>query len=155
MILSIDPGIKGAVVIWNDDDSINDILNMKYNGSYIDYQWLNKLMKLSLSKLIVEDVHTAPRSGVSSAGSFMYSLGCIHAAADAAGVEIVKLRPQTWKNTVGLYKKPKIKALDRVVEFFGTKAYNYFIGGNINRVDRAEAVLIGYAYQKLQKHGMV
>lgn len=143
-MISIDPGRKGAIVRWEELTPIS-ITDNPYIGNKIDIDKLYDLIK-SASVVVVEDVHTSPRMGVVGAGGFMYSLGAIHAL--SKGKKLIKLLPKRWKNIMGLYGKPKPYALE-VVNRLMPKQFEKMIDPFPNRVDRAEAVLMGLAYFKL------
>ena len=153
IFFSIDPGEKGAIVIWSQEKPAM-ILNNPYKNKRLDGVAVVDIFNTYRPSVVVmEDVHTSPRMGNASAGNFMYGVGMYHGIASAFGSELVLLSPQKWKAVVGLYGKPKIAALEKVK--LHTDTFNSNIQPYPNRLDRAEAVLIGYAYQKLQKHGMV
>ena len=143
-MISIDPGKKGCIVAWNNNQPIS-ITDNPYIGNKVDIDKLYDLIKPALT-IVVEDVHTSPNMGVVGAGGFMYSLGAIHAL--SKDKKLVKLQPRRWKNVMGMYGKPKPYALD-VVKRLMPEQFEKMIDPFPNRVDRAEAVLMGLAYFKL------
>jgi len=149
-MISIDPGEQGAIVRW-DDGVPKYIYDMPYKGKRLD---IIKLMDVigGPHVTVIEDVHTAPRGGVASSGNFMYNVGVLHAAAHYYGSTLVLLRPQLWKAAVGLYGKPKSQSPLKACELF-EDIFHAQINSHKNRVDRAEALLIGHAYLKLKKVG--
>ena len=149
-MISIDPGEQGAIVRW-DDGVPKYISDMSYKGKRLDIVKLMDAMG-GPHVTVIEDVHTAPRAGVSSSGNFMYNVGVLHAAANYCGSTLVLLRPQLWKAAVGLYGKPKSQSPLKACELFADIFFAQ-INPYKNRIDRAEALLIGWAYLKLKKAG--
>jgi hypothetical protein len=143
-MISIDPGKKGCIVRWDGTTSIS-ITDNPYIGNKVDIDKLYDLIKPALT-IVVEDVHTSPRMGVVGAGGFMYSLGAIHAL--SKDKKLVKLPSKRWKNVMGMYGKPKPYALE-VVKRLMPEQFEKMINPYPNRVDRAEAMLMGLAYFKL------
>ena len=143
-MISIDPGRKGCIVAWHNNQPIS-ITDNPYIGNKVDIDKLYDLIKPALT-IVVEDVHTSPRMGVVGAGGFMYSLGAIHAL--SKDKKLIKLPPKRWKNVMGMYGKPKPYALE-VVKRLMPEQFEKMIDPFPNRVDRAEAVLMGLAYFKL------
>ena len=143
-MISIDPGKKGCIVRW-EGSTPTSITDNPYIGNRVDIGKLYELIKSALT-IVVEDVHTSPRMGVVGAGGFMYSLGAIHAL--SKDKKLIKLLPKRWKNVMGLYGKPKPYALE-VVKRLMPEQFEKMIDPYPNRVDRAEAVLMGLAYFKL------
>lgn len=145
-MISIDPGKAGAIVRWKNKQPTS-IQNLPYEGGKLDIDLMDQYL-LQSEIVIVEDVHTSPRMGVVSAGSFMYNLGVIHAL--SIDKNLIKLPPKRWKNVMGLYGKPKDHAL-KIVERLVSDVYEQLVKPFSNRVDRAEAVLMGLAYFKLEE----
>jgi len=147
MILSIDPGKAGAIVKWTDKQP-TIILDMVYNKAKLDIKALIPIFK-DIKTVILEDVHSSPRAGVASSGSFLYNVGVLQTATIFSGATLVLLKPTTWKSATGLYGKPKSKSPDKAKEYY-PEAYETMIAPFKNNVDRAEAVLIGAAYLKIE-----
>ena len=135
-MISIDPGKAGAIVRWKNSLPMS-IQNLPYEGGKLDIDLMDQYL-LQSEIVIVEDVHTSPRMGVVSAGSFMYNLGVIHAL--SIDKNLIKLPPKRWKNVMGLYGKPKDHAL-KIVERLMPDVYEQLVKPFSNRVDRAEAIL--------------
>ena len=149
IFFSIDPGEKGSIVVWSQEKPAM-ILNNPYKNKRLDgVEVIDIFNTYRPSVVVVEDVHTSPRMGTTSAGNFMYGIGMYHGIANAFGAELVLLSPQKWKAVVGLYGKPKIAALEKVK--LHTSSFNKDIKPYPNRLDRAEAVLIGAAYLKIKR----
>lgn len=144
-MISIDPGKNGAIVRWTNGLPIT-IQNLPYDGKCLDIDLMAQCLLLD-DTVVIEDVHTSPRMGVVGAGNFLYNLGVIHTL--SFDKTLIKLPPQRWKNVIGLYGKPKAYSLT-VVEKLLPEVYDQLIKPYPNRVDRAEAVLMGLAYLKLE-----
>lgn len=144
-MISIDPGKDGAIVRWTSGLPIT-IQNLPYDGKRLDIDLMAQCLLLD-DTVVIEDVHTSPRMGVVGAGNFLYNLGVIHTL--SLDKTLIKLPPQRWKNVMGLYGKPKAYSLT-VVEKLLPDVYSRSIKQHPNKVDRAEAVLVGLAYLKLE-----
>lgn len=144
-MISIDPGKNGAIVRWKYNQPIT-IQNLPYAGKRLDIDLMAQYLLLD-DTVVIEDVHTSPRMGVVGAGNFLYNLGVIHTL--SLDKTLIKLPPKRWKNVMGLYGKPKDHAL-KIVERLVPDVYEQLVKPFSNRVDRAEAVLIGLAYLKLE-----
>lgn len=147
-MISVDPGKCGAMVVWHNNLPFH-IENNPYEGTRLNIAKVIMLFRAYNPKiLVIEDVSTSPKMGVVSAANFLYNLAVFHTAAIANGCEVIRIKPQKWKATMGLYGKPKPYALVKIKE-----VYPDFDDKHSNKLDRAEAVLIGAAYQKLKKLG--
>lgn len=148
-MISVDPGKCGAMVVWHHNSPLT-IINNPYEGTKLDIKKVLDVFEEfdTVTKLVIEDVATSPRMGVTGAGSFMYNLAVFHTAAIANGCEVIRIKPQKWKNVMGLYGKPKPYALIKIKE-----VYPDFDDKHSNKLDRAEVILMGYAFLKLKKLG--
>lgn len=154
--ISIDPGANGAVVIWNEWLDISDIRDLVYSDKVIDLVWVKELLtEVVPTDVIVENVHTSPRSGVVSAGNFMYSLGALHMGAISMGFNLHTISPQRWKRLTGLYGKDKAASVIKFQETFGMEPFMNYIFKKKNKIDRSEAALIGHAHFKMKAAGLV
>ena len=148
--LSIDPGENGAIVTW-EGRGIVSIIDMPYEGKKLDLsQVYNIFTSFNPCEVIIEDVHSSPRSGPVSASNFLYNVGVLHTATIFSGADLVKIKPQTWKAATGLYGKPKSCSVGKVRELYAAE-YQELIKPFKNRTDRAEAILIGEAYFKMKE----
>jgi len=146
-MISVDPGINGAIIIWDGFDSftIRDMPTMQVGSKRIvDYQQLANMIGCH-DMVVVEKVGASPRGGTASMFNFGMSYGIILGAAAGCGAEVITVTPQMWKGYHGLLKKPKdaarlmaIKLYPQAKEELKLKKY----------VDRADAILIGDYYLK-------
>jgi len=149
-LVSIDPGKKGALVVFDEGIVVHvDNLQQEAWGlkqTLPDNHWLaNRLNIIQPATIVVERIGTSPRSGVSSAGNFLQGFGRIEGCCESYGLQYI--RPQQWKAFCGLTGKPKEASVAKAIE--RVPSCEKFILGHKNIVDRADAVLIGYAWMKL------
>ncbi len=147
MIISIDPGLTGAVTFFHDDSGI-DFIDMptatKTNGKgrqVCAYQLTHALsFAKDIKYAVIERVHAMPGQGVSSTFSFGRSLGIIEALIAYRNIPTVWVTPQKWKKHFGLIGKDKDAARTLAIE----KHPELF--AHLNRkkdIGRADSLLIG------------
>lgn len=147
-MISIDPGRAGAIVNWEASTPLS-IIDMTYFKSRLDLIRLKEIFaELKPGVVVIEDVTSAPRAGVVSASNFLYNVGALHTASVFSGAHLIRLPIKRWKNVMGMYGKPKPYALE-IVKRLMPEQFEKMIDPYPNRVDRAEAVLMGLAYFKL------
>jgi hypothetical protein len=159
-ILSIDPGINGAIAIIKVDLTpiFVTVFDMPtYTLKVAD----KKRKKLDLSALsllletystsrtiaLIEDVASMPSDGHVGAFSFGFSTGAIHGALSMAGIKIEKVKPAVWKAELGL-DADKSKSIKLAIKKFPDA--EKFLKRKMDD-GRAEAILLGwYAWTKLK-----
>jgi len=149
-ILSIDPGITGALV-WMQGGKIQRIEDMpimaKLTGKGIQVnpaEFARLIGVRTPDKAYVERVSAMPGQGVSSMFTFGHGVGIIHGVLASFQVPMKLITPQAWKKFHSLMKKEKDAARSLaivnhpyVAEHLRLKKH----GG------RADAICIGdYAY---------
>lgn len=148
--LSIDPGENGAIVTW-EGRGIVSIIDMPYEGKKLNLPHVyNIFTSFNPCEVIIEDVHSSPRSGPVSASNFMYNVGVLHMATIFSGADLIKIMPTTWKAATGLYGKPKSYSISKVRDLYAAE-YQELVKPFKNKTDRAEAILIGEAYFKMKE----
>lgn len=114
IIVSIDPGLKGAMLRWKDGVPI-EVIPMPL-GEDKDYnlQAIADFIRKA-SAVIIEDVGGIRGQGASAAFNFGMGVGKIHGIAFALSLPLYKVRPMSWQNNfeAGLPKKmqPKIRSI--------------------------------------------
>lgn len=116
MILGVDPGLSGALALYDESYAlVVDIptIKLKSNKSLkrtVDiYQlgnWLD-IRRNQISKCVIEDVHAMPKQGVTSSFNFGKTFGTILGAVAANQIPMVLVPPQIWKKAFGLIGQDK------------------------------------------------
>lgn len=110
-ILGCDPGISGAIVLYNCNNIIiydtptHEITINNKKKKRIDLYELSRIIDLHSAVIelaIIEEVYTSPQMGVTSAGAFMESFGILKGVIAANFIPIEMVRPQVWKKHFGL-----------------------------------------------------
>ena len=95
--IGIDPGKSGAMAVIQD----NDVAVIPFNqDDYIRY--LKDIKHNYPCVCCIEDVHSLPREGVTSAHNFGRSVGWLLGMLDAIGIPYQLITPQRWKKEFGL-----------------------------------------------------
>lgn len=151
-IISVDPGKTGAIILIEDEQprAINDMPTIKRGSkTLVDVDELASLIRTHQPEMIViEQVGASPRMGVSGAFNFGYSFCAPAAIAAGAGIPWATITPQKWKTLFGLLKKDKDASRLKVIEMFPHLAKIFKFK---NSVDKADAILLGLAWLRLQK----
>ena len=111
----VDPGVKGALCVLSDAGQIKF-----WDAPIIKKKKSNKRIKTTLdiaglwgiiceineeykpAVTMVEEVHSMPHEGVTSAFSFGFTCGVIQGQFTAAGLIPILVTPQAWKKPFGL-----------------------------------------------------
>ena len=140
MIIGIDPGNTGAVsLLLNDNLTIFDIpLKKQMNKTHV-------LLDLKIIRFcIIEEVHSMPRDGVTSAFTFGLHYGKLLGVLDSLDIPTLRVPPNNWKVALGLSTNKK-DSLDLAKITF-PEYKELFLR---KRDDgRAESALIAYYAQK-------
>lgn len=151
--IGVDPGLKGAIALLAGDGRLLEVYDMPVAGGAVSAQLFAELEAWGADgtilddggptlwgTVVVEDVHSMPKQGVSSVFSFGRSKGVVEGVFAACRRPIVYVSPAAWKRGLGL-GKDKGEARQRACELWPAKA------GLFSRVKddgRAEAALIAY-----------
>ncbi len=156
-ILGIDPGLKGALAMWDGQQHL-DLLDMpigKSTGRGNEVLWpaLNDYwdgLFIWADHVFLERVHSMPREGVSSAFKFGTVFGGLRAMAAAKRLPLTLVTPNQWMKEIGVGKGSKEASIIRATELFPkyAKSFRGPKGGKKDGV--AEASLISlYGHRKL------
>ena len=129
-IISIDPGISGAICFF-ENGSVVDVIDMpsmadgkknkkQVNGSQI-YNEINlKIKNIDKKKIIVviEQVSAMPGQGVTSMFNFGQSFGVIKGVCAAMQLPIFFVRPAKWKKYYDLINSQKDSSRVKAIEMF-------------------------------------
>ena len=125
MILAIDPGSTGCLVILGPDGSYASHLHMptikvgkknRVNGAAI-IGWLSPLA-FNIEHAYLEKVQAMPGQGVSSMFTFGHAAGLVEGVVTGAGIPLTLVTPQAWKKHAGLIGTEKDAARSRAVQLY-------------------------------------
>lgn len=113
VVLGIDPGVGGAVVLVSRDGSgidkviAEDMPTIEIRGRrHIDVHRLVKLLRTGLpyqpDMVVLEHVQGVQGTGATSAFSFGRSFGLLEGSVAAIGYPLTLVRPQSWTKDLGV-----------------------------------------------------
>jgi crossover junction endodeoxyribonuclease RuvC len=154
-VLAIDPGLTGALAAYDGNVLlVKDLpVTTLKKKTRLDLGALMSLVRinafhLDAHDLLVEQVGTMPRQGLSSAFNFGFTNGAIHMAAHANAMNLHTVTPTTWKFGVGLnavlgqdQKARKDASRAKAIELFPQYAD---IFSRVKDDGRAEAALMAW-----------
>ena len=156
-IISIDPGISGAICFF-ENGSVVDVIDMpsmadgkknkkQVNGSQI-YNEINlKIKNIDKKKIVVviEQVSAMPGQGVTSMFNFGQTFGAIKGLCAALGLPIFFVRPSKWKKHFELINSSKDASRTKVIEMYPK------LSGQLSKkkdVNKSDAILIACFYNQ-------
>lgn len=133
MIIGIDPGCSGALVILREDGEIIDTLLMptvkvgtksRVNGAAVA-AWIKQLHDRFENDYTarpfhayLEQVGAMPGQGVSSMFTFGHAAGLVEGVVTGAGIPLTLVTPQAWKKKAGLIGQDKDAARSRAIQLY-------------------------------------
>jgi crossover junction endodeoxyribonuclease RuvC len=104
-VIGIDPGKKGAIVLYSRDGAgCVAAHRMPNKDGEIDLYGIDKIINPALAVsdcyAFIEDVHAMPKQGVTSMFSFGFSTGALHGILSYCNIPIYKVTPQSWKRAI-------------------------------------------------------
>ena len=105
MIISIDPGVSGAVAIL-DGSKLVDVFDMPTEIITVNRKQKKRINANDLAaafneypptRVVIEDVHAMPGQGVTSMFAFGQALGIAHGVAACFTDQVVTVGPRVWK----------------------------------------------------------
>lgn len=136
--LGIDPGVTGglAVVSRDADGSFTletaRIMDVATDRSKprVDpgatLRWLRQTLSMDVDFVVIENVHSMPKQGVSSSFQFGRMFGGVEAIAqtldalyDSRTIPVIYVEPGTWKPALGLTGATKKRSKDVATAVFG------------------------------------
>lgn len=121
MILGIDPGCSGALVILDEKGYVIDHLRTpiikdgkqtKVNGAAI----ARFLSGYDITHAYIEKVHAMPQQGVSSTFTFGHSAGLVEGIIQGLNIPYTMITPQAWKKSNNLIGTDKDAARSRAIQ---------------------------------------
>jgi crossover junction endodeoxyribonuclease RuvC len=151
-VIGIDPGISGAISIFNwETQSLHEVIDMptlemdsgKTKKRHISATALRDILVCFLdSHVVIERVGAMPGQGVTSMFNFGRSAGIIEGVVAALQIPHTYVTPQTWTKAVGRAAGKDASRM-RAMELFPAKADLF---KRAKDDGRADAALIAYWY---------
>jgi crossover junction endodeoxyribonuclease RuvC len=125
MIIGIDPGVSGAIVVLMLDGTYVAHLEMptvkngkssRVNGAAIA-AFLKEGNRV-YTHAFIEKVGAMPGQGVTSMFTFGHAAGLVEGVVTGAGIPLTFVTPQTWKKTMGLMGVDKDAARSRAIQLY-------------------------------------
>ena len=160
LIISIDPGINGAICFFENGE-VKDVLEMptmaegkknkrQVNGRqmYNELSSRIKAYKTQNINVVVEQVSAMPGQGVTSMFNFGQSFGILKGVCSAMRLPMFFVRPAKWKKHFGLINSEKDASRTKVIEMFP-----YFSKYLSKKKDanKADAILLANFYYETCK----
>jgi len=140
---AIDPGsVHAAIAVFHDGipvfvDDLRTVNNMIDGAAFA-----HALQDMRVERLVVENVHSMPKQGVSSTFKFGMGVGIIHGVAGALRLPLALVTPTQWKSFHSLAND---KEASRQLAIRKWPEHNHHLNRKKD-ADRAEALLIGDWY---------
>jgi len=160
LIISIDPGISGAICFF-EDGKVKEIIDMptmaegKRNKRQVNGPQIYNEISLRINKfqkkeiiIVIEQVSAMPGQGVTSMFNFGQSFGVLKGICSAMQLSMYFVRPTKWKKYFGLIKTEKDASRTKVIEIFP------YISSQLSRKkdsNKADAILIASFFYNTYK----
>jgi crossover junction endodeoxyribonuclease RuvC len=154
IILGIDPGLSGALALYNTSDQTVEVFDMpvlelvrngKKKGEVSAQALANLLAGRGIKAAFLERVNAMPGQGVTSVFSFGRSTGIVEGILAAYDIPTTLVTPQAWQKAVG-QRAGKDGSRERAMQLFPAQ-----VGLFQRKKDdgRSDAALIAYYGAKL------
>ncbi|WP_434456519.1 hypothetical protein JQR85_13600 [Stutzerimonas urumqiensis] len=126
MIIGIDPGCSGALVVLDGKGSVVAHEQMptvkvgtksRVNGAAVAAFLRNNVCSLE-SHAFLEQVGAMPGQGVSSMFTFGHAAGVVEGILQGLGIPYTLVTPQAWKKKAGLIGADKDAARSRAIQLY-------------------------------------
>lgn len=126
MIIGIDPGVSGAIVIMGNNGHYLDHLLMpvikvgsksRVSGAAV-HRFISEWVEDMQAHCYLEQVGAMPGQGVSSMFSFGHAAGLVEGVITGLGIPLTLVTPQAWKKHAGLIGQDKDASRSRAVQLF-------------------------------------
>ena len=123
MIIGIDPGASGALVMLENDVPIEWLIMPTYkvgSATRVNAAEVAFFMDhgIEIEHVYVEQVHAMPGQGVTSMFNFGHSCGTVMGVIAALGYAHTMVTPQSWKKAAGLIGTDKDAARARAIQLW-------------------------------------
>ena len=144
---AIDPGsVNAAIAVYHDGTPVM-IDDLRVVDKMISAALLaNVLKNMKVETVVVENVHSMPKQGVSSMFKFGMGCGIIHGVAGALRLPVTLVTPTQWK---GFFSIGPDKERARELSIRLYPHLNRYLQRKKD-VNRAEALLIGSWYYQMR-----
>jgi crossover junction endodeoxyribonuclease RuvC len=138
---AIDPGgVHAAIALFQDGHPVF-VDDIRATNGILDSVALGKaLHDMKVNHVVVENVHSMPRQGMSSTFKFGMGCGIIHGVIGALQLPMTLVSPVKWKTFFNLIYRDKEAARQRAIQVW-PHLESYLARKKDS--DRAEALLIG------------
>jgi crossover junction endodeoxyribonuclease RuvC len=125
LIVGIDPGASGAIVILEDNVPIEWMIMPTYqvgSAKRVNAAELTDFMDMVKypDHVYIEQVHAMPGQGVTSMFNFGHSCGTVMGVLGALGLPHTMVTPQKWKKAAGLIGTDKDASRARAIQLWPT-----------------------------------
>ncbi len=161
LIISIDPGINGAICFF-ENGQVKDVIDMptmaegkknkrQVNGHQMYNEISNRIRKYDIYNInvVVEQVSAMPGQGVTSMFNFGQSFGVIKGICAAMQLPIFFVRPAKWKKHFELINTQKDASRTKAIEMFPKISS---ILSKKKDSNKADAILIASFYENIIKN---
>ena len=161
LIISIDPGINGAICFFEDGE-VKDVIEMptmaegkknkrQVNGRQMFNELTSRIKGYNTKNInvVVEQVSAMPGQGVTSMFNFGQSFGVIKGICAAMQLPIFFVRPAKWKKHFELINTQKDASRTRAIEMFPKISS---ILSKKKDSNKADAILIASFYENIIKN---
>lgn len=140
-VLGVDPGASGALAFLTMEGGISDIEDMPVIGGRVNASLMSNLILAygPIRMAVIEDVHSMPKQGVTSAFKFGMSFGTVLGVLGAFQVPMTFVQPSVWKKRWGLIGQDKNVSRRRATEQWPSHSDFFKL---VKHDGRAEAALI-------------
>jgi crossover junction endodeoxyribonuclease RuvC len=142
--IGIDPGQTGGLAYLDGNGVLLDVAPMPAIDKEVQAGLLAQILQLWMSdsdvatfSVAIEQVGSMPGQGVSSTFKFGKSFGIALGVVGALGVPMVRIRPQSWKKTMGLSGKDKAASLALANELWPSHGVHWKLKKNDGLSDAA------------------
>ena len=161
LIISIDPGINGAICFFENGE-VKDVIEMptmaegkknkrQVNGHQMFNELSYRIKKHDITNInvVVEQVSAMPGQGVTSMFNFGQSFGVIKGVCAAMQLPIFFVRPAKWKKHFELINSQKDASRTKAIEMFPKISS---ILSKKKDSNKADAILIASFYEFIIKN---
>ncbi len=161
LIISIDPGINGAICFFEDGE-VKDVIEMptmaegkknkrQVNGRQMFNELTSRIKGYNTKNInvVVEQVSAMPGQGVTSMFNFGQSFGVIKGICAAMQLPIFFVRPAKWKKHFELINTQKDASRTKAIEMFPKISS---ILSKKKDSNKADAILIATFYENIIKN---
>jgi crossover junction endodeoxyribonuclease RuvC len=124
MLIGIDPGTSGALVVLADDGALwaSALMPTFKNGksSRVNGAALGAFLReyADGAHAYLEAVHAMPKQGVTSVFTFGHAAGVVEGLLQGIGIPYTLITPNTWKKRAGLIGQDKDAARSRAIQLW-------------------------------------